>query len=128
MNVEIQALNKGVSIVTGTPGRVFDHITHGNLITKHIRFLVLDEADRMLDMGFLDQVKRIIRTLPKDRMTLLFSATIPPEVSIICREYMRHPVTIEIESHTKTVDTTEQIYYRVENNQKSIQFKPPAYD
>ncbi len=121
MNVEIQALNKGISIVTGTPGRVFDHITHGNLITKHIRFLVLDEADRMLDMGFLDQVKRIIRTLPKDRMTLLFSATIPPEVSIICKEYMRHPVTIEIESHTKTVDTTEQIYYRVENNQKSIQ-------
>jgi len=121
INVEIQALNKGVSIVTGTPGRVFDHIRHGNLKTKHIRFVVLDEADRMLDMGFLDQVARIIKTLPKDRVTLLFSATIPAEISKICREYMKHPVTIEIESQTKTVDTTQQVYYRVHNNEKSLQ-------
>ena len=121
MNVEIQALNKGVSIVTGTPGRVYDHICHKKLETKHVRFLVLDEADRMLDMGFLDQVARIIKTLPKDRVTLLFSATIPPEINKICREYMKHPVTIEIESQTKTVSTTEQLYYRVQNNEKSIQ-------
>lgn len=121
INVEIQALDKGVSIVTGTPGRVFDHISHGNFKTKHIRFLVLDEADRMLDMGFLDQVARIIRTLPKDRVTLLFSATIPPEISKICREYMKHPVTVEIESQTKTVATTQQVYYRVQNNEKNTQ-------
>ncbi len=121
MNVEIQSLNKGVSIVTGTPGRVFDHIHHGNLDTKHIRFLVLDEADRMLDMGFIDQVVRIIKTLPQNRVTLLFSATIPGEVRRICREYMRNPVTIEIESPTKTVNTTQQIYYRVENNEKRKQ-------
>jgi len=121
MNIEIQALNKGVSIVTGTPGRVFDHIRHGNLKTKQVRFLVLDEADRMLDMGFLDQVVRIIKTLPKDRVTLLFSATIPPEMRKICREYMKHPETIEIESQTKTVDTTEQVYYRVERNEKNTQ-------
>jgi superfamily II DNA/RNA helicase len=121
MNVEIQALNKGVSIVAGTPGRVYDHISHGNLKTKYIRFLVLDEADRMMDMGFLDQVMRIIRALPKDRVTLLFSATIPVEIHKICSEYMKHPVTIEIESQTKTVATTQQIYYRVENKEKSIQ-------
>lgn len=121
MNVEIQSLNKGVSIVTGTPGRVFDHIRHGNLNTKQVRFLVLDEADRMLDMGFIDQVVRIIKTLPKDRVTLLFSATIPGEVRRICREYMRNPVTIEIESPTKTVNTTQQVYYRVENNEKRMQ-------
>ncbi len=121
MNVEIQALKKGVSVVAGTPGRVFDHIRHGNLITRHISFLVLDEADRMLDMGFLDQVERIIRTLPKDRVTLLFSATIPPEVHKICREYMKHPVIIEIESQTKTVDTIHQVYYRVEKNEKRTQ-------
>ncbi|MEA1961630.1 MAG: DEAD/DEAH box helicase [Bacillota bacterium] len=121
MNVEIQALNKGVSVVTGTPGKVFDHITHGNLKTNHIRFLVLDEADRMLDMGFIDQVVRIIKTLPKDRVTLLFSATIPPEISKICRENMRNPVTVEIESHTMTVDTTQQVYYRVEHDQKNTQ-------
>ncbi len=121
MNVELQALNKGVSIVTGTPGRVYDHISHGNLKTKHLRFLVLDEADRMLDMGFLDQVERIIKTLPRDRMTLLFSATIPAEIRKICREYMKNPVTIEIESQTMTVDTTQQVYYRVNNNEKNTQ-------
>jgi ATP-dependent RNA helicase DeaD len=121
MNVEIQALNKGVSIVTGTPGRVFDHIRHGNLTTKHIRFLVLDEADRMLDMGFIEQVVRIIKTLPKDRVTLLFSATIPAEIRKMCREYMKNPATIEIESPTKTVDTIEQVYYRVDRNEKRTQ-------
>ena len=73
MQIEIEALNKGVSIVAGTPGRIYDHIGQGNLVTKKIRFLVLDEADRMLDMGFLDQVVRIIKTLPKDRVTFLFA-------------------------------------------------------
>jgi ATP-dependent RNA helicase DeaD len=121
MNIEISALKKGVSVVTGTPGRVHDHISQRHLITSHIRFLVLDEADRMLDMGFIDQVERIIRTLPKDRVTLLFSATIPDEVRSICRKYMKHPVTIELESDTKTVDTIEQVYYRVNHNEKNTQ-------
>lgn len=121
MNVEIQTLNKGVSIVTGTPGRVYDHIRHGNLATKNVRFLVLDEADRMLDMGFIDQVVRIIKALPKDRVTLLFSATIPDEIRKICREYMKHPTTVEIESQTKTVDTIQQVYYRVASNEKRMQ-------
>lgn len=121
MNIEIQTLNKGVSILAGTPGRVYDHISHGNLVTKNIRFLVLDEADRMLDMGFLDQVVRIIKTLPKNRVTLLFSATMPNEIRRISRDYMRNPVTIEIESQTKTVDTTKQVYYRVNHNEKNLQ-------
>lgn len=121
MDTEIHSLNKGVSIVTGTPGRVYDHIRHGNLITKNMRFLVLDEADRMLDMGFLDQVKRIIKTLPKNRVTLLFSATIPAEIRHICSEYMKNPATIEIESPTMTVDTTQQAYYRVNHNEKNTQ-------
>jgi superfamily II DNA/RNA helicase len=121
MNTEIQALNKGVSIVTGTPGRVYDHIRRRNLEIKNIRFFVLDEADRMLDMGFIDQVVQIIKTLPKDRVTLLFSATIPSEVRKMCRDYMKRPVTIEIESQTKTVDTTRQVYYRVNNNEKNVQ-------
>jgi ATP-dependent RNA helicase DeaD len=121
MNAELNALNKGVTIVTGTPGRVYDHIDHGNLKTKHIRFLVLDEADRMLDMGFIVQVEKIIRTLPKDRVTLLFSATIPDEIKHICTRYMKEPETIEIESETKTVDTIRQLYYRVEKNEKRTQ-------
>ena len=121
INTEIEALKKGISIVAGTPGRVYDHIQHGTLKTNHIRFLVLDEADRMLDMGFIDQVRRIIRTLPKNRVTLLFSATIPPEVQKLCRENMKNPSVIEIESDTMTVDTTEQVYYRVNENEKRTQ-------
>ena len=121
MNAELQALNKGVTIVTGTPGRVYDHIQHGNLKTKHIRFLVLDEADRMLDMGFIDQVEKIIRTIPKDRVTLLFSATIPNEIKRICSRYMKEPETMEIESQTKTVDAIRQLYYRIERNEKRTQ-------
>ncbi len=121
MNTEIRELKKGVSIVTGTPGRVYDHIRHGNIKVKQIRFLVLDEADRMLDMGFIDQVFKIIKTLPKDRVTLLFSATIPNEIRSICRGYMKNPITVEIESHTKTVDTIDQTYYRVSRNEKRTQ-------
>lgn len=121
VNVEIEALKKGVSVVTGTPGRVYDHIRQGELTTKHIRFLVLDEADRMLDMGFIDQVVRIIKTLPSNRVTLLFSATMPPEVRRICQQYMKTPDTIEIESDTKTVDSINQVYCRVEKNDKRNQ-------
>lgn len=121
MNTEIQAFKNGASIVTGTPGRVYDHIRHGNLKVKNIRYLVLDEADRMLDMGFIDQVFKIIKTIPKDRITLLFSATIPSEIQSICRGYMRHPLTVEIESTTKTVDTINQVYYRVNKNEKRTQ-------
>lgn len=119
MNAEIQALHQGVSIVTGTPGRVFDHIRQKNLDTRQVRFLVLDEADRMLDMGFIDQVVRIIRTLPKDRITLVFSATMPGEVRKICSDYMKHPQTIEIASPTKTVAAIQQAYYRVNENEKN---------
>lgn len=121
MNTEIQAFKRGVSIVTGTPGRAYDHIKNKNLLTENIHFLILDEADRMLDMGFLDQVVKIIRTLPKDRITLLFSATIPSEIRRICKEYMKQPATIEIKSETKTVDSIEQTYYRVENHEKSTE-------
>lgn len=121
MNVEVQSLKKGVSIVTGTPGRVFDHLRQGNLVTKHIRFLVLDEADRMLDMGFLNQVVRIIKALPRNRVTLLFSATIPTEIQRISKEFMNNPVMIEIESQTMTVDSIRQIYYRLNRNEKQTQ-------
>jgi ATP-dependent RNA helicase DeaD len=121
IHVENQALQKGVSIVTGTPGRVLDHIKRRNLATKHIRFLVIDEADRMLDLGFIDQVTRIVEALPRNRVTLLFSATMPPEVIRVCKKHMRNPTNIIIESPTKTVDIIEQMYYRVEANEKRSQ-------
>lgn len=121
MNSEIQALKNGITIVTGTPGRVQDHIRQGNLVTHQIKYLVLDEADRMLDMGFIDQVVRIIKSLPKNRVTLLFSATMPPEIQKICKAYMNEPSVVEIESETKTVDSIQQCYYRVEPNEKRTQ-------
>jgi len=121
MNVEVQSLKKGTAIVTGTPGRVFDHLRQGNLVTKHIRFLVLDEADRMLDMGFYGQVIRIVKALPRNRITLLFSATIPAEVQRISRDFMSNPIMIEIESQTMTVDTVRQVYYRLNRNEKQTQ-------
>lgn len=118
---EIEKLEKGVEIVTGTPGRVFDHITQGNLKTGSIEYLVLDEADRMLDMGFIDQVKRIIKKIPSKRVTMLFSATMPSEIQYLCKSYMNSPDTIEIESDTKTVDSITQYYYKVEANEKRRQ-------
>ena len=121
INTEIKALSKFPEIVTGTPGRVYDHIQRGQLKLDKVKFLVIDEADRMLDMGFIDQVVRIIKKLPKDRVTLLFSATMPEEIRRMCKAYMKSPSTIEIESETKTVDLIDQAYYRVKRNEKRTQ-------
>jgi len=121
INIEVDAIKNGASIVVGTPGRVFDHIQRKSLPTKGIRFLVLDEADRMLDMGFIDQVVKIIKTLPKNRVTMLFSATMPAEIQRICQAYMNEATTIALESDTKTVDAIKQLYYRVEANEKRTQ-------
>ena len=120
---EIEKLENGVDVVTGTPGRVFDHMQQGNLNLKEIEFLVLDEADRMLDMGFLDQVQRIIKEIPKERVTMLFSATMPNEIQSLCRKYMNSPEIIEIESDTKTVDTVKQYYYKMQPNEKRFQLE-----
>ncbi|WP_069997661.1 DEAD/DEAH box helicase [Cellulosilyticum sp. I15G10I2] len=121
MKLENQALKMGADVVTGTPGRVFDHIKRRTLETKNIQFVVLDEADRMLDMGFIDQMIQIIKELPKKRVTLLFSATMPTEIKRICQSYMYQPFTIELQSETKTVDTVKQIYYRVQSSEKRMQ-------
>lgn len=121
MSVEEKQLKDGAQIVTGTPGRVIHHLKNRKLETKNIKYLVLDEADRMLDMGFIDQMYTIIKALPKDRVTLLFSATMPDEIQKICKSYMKEPITIEIDSDTKTVDSIKQEYIRVERNEKRTQ-------
>lgn len=118
MSKEIDAL-KTAQIITGTPGRVWDHIQQKNINVGKIKYVVLDEADRMLDMGFFDQVIRIVRKTPEDRLTLLFSATMPPEISKMAKKYMNEPEIVEIESETKTVDTIKQSYYKVERPEKS---------
>ena len=121
MDKEIKDLKRGASIVTGTPGRMFDHINRRTLNTKNIKFLVLDEADRMLDMGFIDQVFKIVKALPRQRVTMMFSATLPMEIQRLSKSYMNNPITIELESDTKTVDSTIQIYYKVKRNEKRTQ-------
>ncbi len=123
INKEYEVLQKGVDIVSGTPGRVIDHIKTGNLLTEEIEYFCIDEADKMLDMGFIDQVVTIIEALPKKRMTLLFSATMPLEIQHICKQYMNAPETIAIASETETVDAIEQIYHRVERDEKRTQLK-----
>lgn len=119
MGTEIKQLKKGINILTGTPGRVFDHLESRNFNTRNIRFLVLDEADRMLDMGFLPQVVRIIKKLPENRITLLFSATVPDEVKRISSQFMNNPEIIEIQSRAMTVDAIRQVYYRVDRKEKN---------
>lgn len=112
-HIQQKGLKQKTHIVVGTPGRVQDHLDQGTLITDKIRYLVIDEADEMLRMGFIDQVESIIKSLPKERITMLFSATMKPHIETLCQSYMIDPVTVEIESVSLTADKVEQAYYKV---------------
>ncbi|AOV07360.1 RNA helicase [Sporosarcina ureilytica] len=105
-----EELRQKCHIVVGTPGRVLDHIERGTLVLSEIKYFVLDEADEMLNMGFIDQVEAIMEALPKDRTTMLFSATLPEDIDRLCRQYMTEPKSIEIAS---TVTLTDQIDHSV---------------
>ncbi len=120
IETEIKNLDKGVDIIIGTPGRLLDHLERETFNPTKIDYVVLDEADRMLDMGFIDQVSMILKQMPKERNTYLFSATMPFEVRSIAWEYMKEPDTIEISSDTKTVDIIEQQYVKLERHEKRI--------
>lgn len=117
---ELQAkeLKQKTHIVVGTPGRTIDHIKEGNFVTDNIKYLVLDEADEMLSMGFLEQVEEIVSALPTERVTMLFSATMPEDIYALSKKYMKDPVTIEIKAKTLTVDRIQQDGYRVEETGK----------
>ncbi|MDB5083249.1 MAG: helicase [Bacilli bacterium] len=110
---QIKTLQQGVQIVIGTPGRVLDHIRRGTLALDKVRILVLDEADEMLDMGFIEDIQSIIKETPADRQTLLFSATIPIEVKRLSAQYMKNPVNISINRGEVTVPLIDQVYYKV---------------
>jgi ATP-dependent RNA helicase DeaD len=105
-------------VVVGTPGRVLDHIEKGTLDLEKLKFLVIDEADEMLKMGFIDQVGAIIDQLPKDRMTLLFSATLPKEVEKLCHQYMKNPTDIEIKATGVTTAQIDHSLYIVREDDK----------
>ncbi|MFF2910392.1 DEAD/DEAH box helicase [Paenibacillus sp. NPDC057934] len=106
-------LTQKTHVVVGTPGRVFDHIERGTLPLNRLKYLVIDEADEMLNMGFIEQVEAIIKKLPGDRVTLLFSATLPDKVKNLCRKYMNDPVDIEIQANGITTATIEHALIEV---------------
>jgi ATP-dependent RNA helicase RhlE len=112
------ALKKGAEVVVATPGRLLDLIRGGSLHLRDVKVAVLDEADRMLDMGFMPDVRRIMQLLPKERQTLMFSATIPPEVERVVNEFMRTPVRIEVDRPRSTATTVTQALYPVTEGQK----------
>lgn len=111
---QARELKQKTHIVVGTPGRVFDHIDRNTLDISNIKYLVIDEADEMLNMGFIDQVRDIINVLNKNRQTLLFSATIPEEVMGLCKAYMNNPSSIEIKSQKLITDNIKHELYRFE--------------
>ena len=91
-------LQRGVDIVVGTPGRIIDLIEHGSLVLNEVRYLVLDESDQMLAVGFAEDVERILENVPKERQSMLFSATMPDWVKKLARKYLRQPLTIDLVS------------------------------
>jgi ATP-dependent RNA helicase RhlE len=113
-----QALRQGADIIVATPGRLLDHLHRGALRLNHIETLVLDEADRMLDMGFLPDVRRIIERCPRQRQTLLFSATIPPEIEQLAKWALRRPEAVEIGQRRSPAETVTHALYPVASDQK----------
>ncbi len=115
---QVQALKRGVDILVATPGRLLDLISQGYITLRHIRFFVLDEADRMLDMGFVHDVKRIITKLPAQRQNLFFSATMPPEIQQLAGAILHQPVKVEVTPASSTADTIAQSLYYAEKRDK----------
>jgi superfamily II DNA/RNA helicase len=118
IDLQKRELRQRVHIVVGTPGRTMDHIERGTLDISSIKYLIIDEADEMLNMGFIDQVEGIIKTLPPNRVTLLFSATMPERIEEICNVYMKDSKNIEITSSYTTHEKIQQYYYKVHNEDK----------
>ncbi len=115
---QIRALNKGIDIVIGTPGRVIDHIHRGTLKLNKVSIAVLDEADEMLNMGFIDDIEDILVKIPRERQTMLFSATINNNVLSISKKYMRDPVKVMVNVADIVVPKIKQIFYEVREDEK----------
>ena len=116
--VQLSALRRGVHVVVGTPGRIMDHLEKGTLDLSRLRFLVLDEADEMLNMGFADDVETILADTPEDKHVALFSATMPPQIRRISKRYLKDAAEITVKSRTTTSANTTQRYLQVSHHQK----------
>ncbi|GFZ32790.1 ATP-dependent RNA helicase DbpA [Clostridium zeae] len=110
---QARELKQRTHIVVGTPGRTLDHIDRGSITLDKIKYLVIDEADEMLNMGFIDQVEDVIKKLPKNRVTMLFSATISEEIDKLCGKYMNDPMKIEVNPERITTERIKHICYKV---------------
>lgn len=115
---QINRLREGADIVVGTPGRVIDHLQRATLQVDKIQFVVLDEADRMLDIGFRPDIERIFRRLPDERQSLLLSATLPPPIQEIAKRFMFQPKLINFSAQSVAADTIDQFYFTVREDQK----------
>jgi len=120
VNIEGQfaALRRGIDIIVATPGRLLDHLQRRTIDLRHIEVLVIDEADRMFDMGFINDVRKIIAAVPAKRQTMLFSATIPPEVKALAAGVMKHPKIIQVGPQQIPIETITQHIYTVQKEQK----------
>jgi ATP-dependent RNA helicase DeaD len=115
---QLRALRSGAQLVVGTPGRLLDHLRRGSFDASRIKMAILDEADRMLDMGFKDEMDELLAALPADRQTLFFSATMNPGVSRLIQKFGNSPEVIQIEQKARTVSTVEQSYFEVRQRSK----------
>jgi ATP-dependent RNA helicase DeaD len=115
---QIEKLRKGAQIVVGTPGRVLDHLARGTIDLTKLKIVVLDEADRMLDIGFRPDIERILKRCPSQRQTLLLSATVPPPIAKLAERYMHEPQTVNFSPTDIAVETIEQFYFTVDPERK----------
>ena len=118
MKPQTLELKKGVEVLVATPGRLLDHIEAKNCVLNQVEYVVLDEADRMLDIGFLPDLQRILSYLPKTRQTLLFSATFSPEIKKLAQSYLQDPVLVEVARPNQTATNVEQRFYKVDDDSK----------
>ena len=123
MERQIMELKRGANIIIGTPGRVMDHIRRRTLKLENLRTVILDEADEMLNMGFREDIETILSEVPEDRQTVLFSATMPPEIMAITEKFQHDPVQIKIKSSQKTVELIKQFYFQTAMGRKTDALK-----
>jgi ATP-dependent RNA helicase RhlE len=119
MKRQCDALRRGASVLVATPGRLLDHVERGTVDLSNIEILVLDEADRMLDMGFLPAIRKVLARVPEKRQTLLFSATMSPSIRELARSVMNRPETVEVSRQNRTARTVKQIAYPVATASKT---------